>query len=151
MSEDDVVPALAPIQFLLILTGLRGTEGKRRQFQIAVLRRIRVKLKCAAFELLAELARARFETHTGYLRLSPQDDPQLFCLSVHRLRSQINDHTAPGEGMRWVTTGLGGEYKLALEANDIAVDASFKELPSQLLSTDLRDFLIEHCPEVDIG
>ena len=53
--------------------------------------------------------------------------------------------------MKSIRIGVGSEYRLTVKAREIAVDASFKELPWQLLAADLRDFLVEQCPEVTLG
>ena len=151
MSEERVQEPLSPDQFSLILTGQRGTEGKRRQFHFVFFCGTRVGLTNSCFVLLLELAKARIETHSGYLRCTPQDDPNAFRLGIFRLREQTDACLAQGAGVKWIQTGVGTEYRLTVEACDVALDASFKELPQALVPKDIRDFLVEHCPEVQVA
>lgn len=135
-------------QYLLIPTGHRGTRNQRSRFHVALFAGHAVALSNAAFVLLLELVRARVETHTGYLRRTRGSDPEAFRLGVYRLRRQIDACLGPGEGNRWVTAGILAEYKLQVPPDKIAVDLGFSELPQALVSEDLRDYLVEHCPEV---
>ena len=150
MSEEKAQEPLPTDQFPLILTGQRRTEGKRRQVHFAFLRGIRVSLANAPFVLLAQLTRARIETHSGYLRFPPEEDSKYFNLRIFRLRHAIHDSSTRGDGREVIQTGVGTEYRLTVEEREIAIDPSFKELPWQLIPTDLRDFLVEHCPEKEV-
>ena len=151
MPEENTVSPLAPCPYLLVFSARRGTEGRRRQCHFVSYCGKRVGLTNGSFVLLLQLARARFETHAGYLGPLPQDGPEVFRLAIHRLRSQIRACLNPGDNLNLIQTGLTTEYRITLKASDIAVDESFKELPRSLVSNDLRDFLVEHCPEITLG
>ena len=150
MSEKEVEKPLSPDQFSLLLTGQRGTEGKRRQFHFVFFCGKRVGFTNSCFILLLQLARARIETHSGYLRCPPQDDPNAFRLGIFRLRRRLNACLGEGAGVKWIQTGVGTEYRLVVPPGDIGLDPGFSEVPWNLVPSDLRDLLLEHLPEVNV-
>lgn len=133
---------------VLGLSGYRRTQGQRRQTHLIALRGQPVELTNAPFVLLLDLVRACVETRTGYLGLSPGDEPEWFHLAIHRLRRQIDGFLGPGAGAKLVQTGVGCEYRLAISPDDIGFDPSFRELPRPIVPTDLRDFVIQKCRKV---
>jgi len=137
--------------FAVHLTGHREMQKGRYQSHLVLLDEHPVGVTNAAFIRLARLARARFDTHAGYLGLSPSEDPQRAHLVVFRLRRQIEEWLGPDTGRDWIETGLAtAEYRLSTPRGQIAVDPTFRELPRALISEDLRDYLVERCPEVEI-
>ena len=146
MTKEEVPKPSIMDDYVLVASGQRGRRGQRSPYHLALLAGHPVALTNAAFVLLLELVRARLKTHTGYLCLPLGSDPEAFRLGIHRLRRQID--MCVGEGNKWIETGVGCEYRLVIPPDKIAVDAGFSELPRALVSDDLRDYLVEHCPEV---
>jgi hypothetical protein len=89
-------------------------------------------------------------TNGGYLPPLSYEDTNLVALTVHRLRRQIDSCFDSRIGMDLIENGMCAHYRLTVPKTQIAVDPTFKELPPGLLSTDVREFLVATCPEVEL-
>jgi hypothetical protein len=130
----------------LLLTGHR----MYRKYLVLVLG-IPVFLTFRQFEELLDLVDARLTTATGF-RHVPRDqtDHEFVRLQIHRLRKAIDGYTAAGTGHALIQTGAGTEYRLAMPAEDIAVDGTFYELPSGIVPVGLAASLRQRCTQVQL-
>lgn len=109
--------------------------GQRQQGRIVVpVWGHKVHLTERTFLPLCELARARRHTLAGYVRIDR--------LAISLLRAAIDEQTGhKGLGNKLIQTGNYREYRLCDEAKDFVTDASFRELPPDLIDPELKDAL----------
>lgn len=127
----------------LVLSGQRGTYSRRKQVHLAVIFGREAWLSTGQFISLLELVRARLESQTGYWQPGVYETVENFRLRVHRLRRELDAQLWPQAGTELIETGVYAEYRLTLSANEYAVDTSFCELPTSVVSEELRDFLAQ--------
>lgn len=102
-----------------------------------------VRLTGSLFGVLLDLIHALATTQTGYSRIpsSSGDDPEYVRLRVHRLRREIDQAIGTGKGKELIRTGFGTEYRLAISTSQLAIDASFFDLPPGVVSPEQRTLL----------
>ena len=108
-----------------------------------------VFLSPCQFETLVQLASARIATETGYLPVPPtQVDREYIRLQIHRLRTAIDDALGKGIGKILIETGVGTEYRLAVEPPNIVLEKTLSDLPTNILATSTIDALRNHQGDV---
>jgi len=91
----------------------------------------KVQLTNRLFLPLCELAWARKHSQTGYVCIDR--------LLISLLRKAIDEQTGcKGLGEKLIQTGNYREYRLCDEAEDFVTDATFEELPPDLIEPELK-------------
>lgn len=103
-----------------------------------------VTLTNAPFVTLLQLVCAIYASRSGFLRSTTfSEDPDNLKLNIHRLRLAIDRCLGPGSGFRYITTGTGVSYRLAVPLNQIYLDDTLFDLPSSIVPAGVTQLLRE--------